>query len=183
MILIWINLLISMSYGVNLVQESQDVYCSNKNTQVVIDQRDRYIEVLDLTKNSKETYHSFEFLDSAILLKHNVKKTWAHIQLTPKNTAVLTIGTLFNFKEAQCKAQNAGKLCGLDGTELFWSPTLLKLKNKDPLDVYHYGVYPNDGTYFIAQSEFNSQGLALIDFGSNLNLIQGMSHSLECRYK
>src|SRR5690606_35242233 len=157
--------MISNANAVDLLQESKDILCTNSQASVLIDKRDRFIEVDDGA--SKKTFNSVEFLDSGILLKSKTSNEYALLQLTPKNTALVVMGDYHRFAEATCKDTGASKLCGLGESELVWTPEImkfgLKTSEKTNYDIYHYGVYPNDGTYFIALDGLN-KGIGLVDF-------------------
>ena len=162
----------SEAFAINLLQETQDILCQNSETQVLIEKKDKYFE-------TKETnYQSTEFLDKGILGESTNGKS-ALIQITPKNTASLIEGSLIEFRESDCKQVKAYKVCKNSSGQIEWAPTYLKVDNKT-LNLQHYGVYPNDGTFFIAYNE--TQGIALIDFGSNFLVLSGTYISLSCSY-
>ncbi len=179
--------LISTSQAISLIQETQNIECHNSQISVFIDKRDRYIEVKSNSDRSQK-FNSTEFLDSAILLKHEDQDKVVLLQMTPQNNAILIEGRLSRFTESDCKDTGASKTCNVDGSSMFWSPLKLgldKILNNKPmtnLDVYHYGVYPNDGTYFLALNELG-QAISVIDFGFDLILIYGEAKKLYCEYK
>lgn len=174
------------SQAVDLLQETKNIECVNSSASVLIDKRDRFIEVLQ--NNVKKVYASVEFLDSAILLKSKTSDEYALLQLTPKNKALVIMGEYSKFAEATCKDTGASKLCGVGLNELLWTPEIMMFgvkgsKAKRHYDIYHYGVYPNDGTYFIGL-DGQTQGIGLIDFGSSISLVKGQYLSLDsCDYK
>lgn len=182
-----LSLIFTLVHATSLVQETKDIECKNSEASVFIDKRDRYIEIKNISTDQIQKYDLVEFLDSAILLKKNNSEDYALIQMTPKNRSVLIEGSMKPFTESDCKDMGASKTCAVNEKELFWSSTRLSFDEVASgnsflnLNVQHYGVYPNDGTYFLA---FSSRGaaLAVIDFGSKLNLLYGASKHLSCKY-
>lgn len=170
------------AHALDLLQEVRDISCSNSNTQVLIDKKDRFIRVQ--SAKAVLEYKSVEFLDSGILLKDPQSNRHAYIQITPQETAVLLEGELIRFQEGHCKDMGAAKLCKLGHLQLTWSSEALGIastQRSNSYDMQHYGVHPNDGTYFIA-FDSSKTGLALLDFGANVSLIKGSVEKLRCRY-
>lgn len=182
-----LSLMFTLVYGLSLVQEAKDIECKNTEVSVLIDKRDRFIEVTDISDLTIEKYSSYEFLDSAILLQKKDSDEFAIIQLTPKNKAELIVGHKQSFTESNCKDTGGSKTCNVNSKSLFWSSTKLsydqsyKSSSLLNMDIRHYGVYPNDGTYFLATSA-NQMGLMVIDYGSKLDLLYGKSSHLDCSY-
>jgi hypothetical protein len=159
---------------VNLLQEEKVIQCSNENTNVLIHERDRFFSV-----NQKQ-FQSQEFLDKGILARNSSE--WSLVHLVRPNQAFLIVGQLVNFIETDCRQVRASKVCESDNTpKVTWSPTGLVLNENQALPVQHYGVYPNDGTFFIAYDGQN--GMALIDYGSKFQVLFGRSEILNCSYK
>lgn len=170
--------------SVDLIQETQDIICSNQNISVFIDKKDRFIRVSD--QHETREYFAVEFLDTGILLKAKTSKKHSLLQLTPKNTALLIEGDLMQFKESNCRDTGASKICQLEGSSLFWSSESLGFDSNNKkmnYDISHYGIHPNDGTYFMALNEASQQALGLLDFGMKLSLVKGASTRLQCRYQ
>lgn len=184
---LFLSLIFTTVFGLSLVQESKDIECKNSHVSVLIDKRDRFIEVTDVSALTIEKYSSYEFLDSGILLKKNDSDEYALIQLAPRNNANLIIGHKQSFTESNCKDTGGSKTCTVNSKSLFWSSTKLsydqiyKGSSLLTMDVHHYGIYPNDGTYFLALG-LNSTGLIVIDYGSKLDLVYGTANKLDCKY-
>ena len=157
--------------ALSLLQETSKILCENGEKSVVIEANDSALKI-----NGKK-YRLGEFLDSAILAER--KGSHAHIQMLPKNRALLIVGQLSSFREGQCDQKRAAKVCKNKTKNIYWSPTKIgDLDNERP--VRHYGVYPNDGTYFLAYDE--ESGYALIDFGFRFVTIDGPAFQLDCNY-
>ncbi len=184
---IFLSLIFSFAYGLSLVQESKDIECKNSEVSVLVDKRDRFIEVTELSSLNTKKFTSYEFLDSGILLKQNSADEIALIQLTPKNNAILIVGRKHSFTESNCRDTGGSKTCEVNGKSLFWSPTIMSYDAQYDglvlanINVRHYGVYPNDGTYFLGSS-LNSTGLAIIDYGAKVELVYGKLKNLNCIY-
>lgn len=162
--------------SVNLLQETKEILCSENNSSfsIIIDAKDTKI-----TTSGGLIYKATEFLDSGILLKN--KKMNSFFQLTTGNKALFIEGTLTSFTEKMCSDTGASKTCSTKGgDELYWSPEKLKFNQVDT-DVIHYGVHPNDGTYFIGA--LGSSAHALLDSGSKFQVISGSVKKLTCHYK
>lgn len=179
-------LITSQAFGLSLLQETKDIACTGTDMKALIEKKDRYVDINGIQ------FQLVEFLDSAILTQFDDEH--AHIQMLPKNQAILTVGQLFHYKENQCRQigaqkrccnpddflNNKIKKCASFQPELLWGPTNLVL-NTSIVPVNHYGVYPNDGTFFIGYEKHS--GLVLIDFGLEFAVLSGVSYTLDCQYK
>ena len=170
------------AHAVDLTQETQDIICKGTGVQVLIDKRDRFIKVKD-AKGLAE-YKAVEFLDSGILLKNPLTETHALIQFLPRGEVLLIEGSLTKFLEESCEEVGPAKLCTVGSAKIFWSAEKIELREKQKVTAYdaqHYGVHPNDGTYFIALNE-QRQALALLDAGARVLAINGPAKSMNCTY-
>lgn len=173
MILIVLFLSSQQVFGVSFLQEEKEILCEASQASVVVEKKDRYFLV------NEKKYRLVEFLDSAILARAE-NNEFALLQLMPKSKALLIEGMLVNYKESDCRQINANKSCENEFGKIGWSPTWLETSNiKHP--VIQYGVYPNDGTYFLAKT--GDQGVALVDFGSKFIVVSGEAKELSCQYR
>lgn len=165
-------------YSVDLLQDEKAIICNGfDSTQVSISKSDTVMLV-----NTKK-YLTTDFLDTAILSKS--KNDYSFFQATQNNEGYLITGKLFNLSERpDCKTSGFSKICSNESFEkMTWSSTHIKFNEKNsPLNmkVLRYGVYPVDGTYFIAKNE--NFGAALIDFGAKIKIIVGEFKKVKCGY-
>ncbi|MEM7647121.1 MAG: hypothetical protein AAF203_09445 [Pseudomonadota bacterium] len=171
------------SHAVTLLQEEHAILCTQGSDFVEIDKKDRRF------RTRTQTYQRTEFLDKAILGESSSQKALIH--MTPQKTASLIEGKVYDFIESFCAQVEASKFCCDQGkapkncspssNKLIWSPTQLSW-NGVIFDVAHYGVYSNDGTFFLGYNK-SGLGLAIVDFGSKFKVIYGSHKKLNCDYK
>lgn len=186
------------SSKLSLVQETQNIACSPKDTsskiqKLLLGKKDKVLRVT--FKNGLTiTYKSVEFLDTAVLMTD--KKDHILFQIFNNGDIYLTKGTLNTFfettpnKDLGCRDTGASKECTAGGEPLLWTPTHLKYTSVFPaaLPVVEYGQYPNDATHFAAHSQPVRKGLkgpalALLDYGAKLQLLAGQAQQLNCQYQ
>ncbi len=165
-------------HAVSLIQEQNDIEClSSESKKILINKKDSFFNV------GNKKYKAVEFLDTAILAKNN--NEYALIQMLQNDEAYLVSGFFSNFAEKNCNDTGASKTCSNKNFhQLYWSSSKLNMSIKpqktDKMKVIRYGVYPNDGTYFIASNE--SSGQVIIDYGSKLQTVYGSFKKLKCSY-
>jgi hypothetical protein len=161
------------------LREHKKVHCTDRqNFKIEISENDQV-----LITSEGHFYDSIEYLDSAIFLKNKVGSQHALFQLVEGDKAFFVEGEMKTFIEKLCNDTGASKSCGETGVEkrLTWTPEFLGY-TQPAYSVKRYGVYPNDGTFFIATDGIN-KGTALIDFGSKFQVIDGSFRELKCTYK
>lgn len=174
--------LVYMSSALSLIP-NKEISCrlkSNEALYLKVEARDQYLSL-----QSGEIFEDLEFLDRAVLFRSlNDEKKGALFHLAKRNQAIFIRGPLVNFSEPDCKGGASQKKCSLDwGLEIGWSPLKISVKSAYTnleVDVLHYGVYPNDGTFFIGESQ--GKAIAIIDRGSQLKIVWGELRKLRCYY-
>jgi hypothetical protein len=159
---------------VSLLQETREIECvfakaHPKYGRLVIERKDTKIEAFKGKEKIAE-FARVKFLDSAILLDG------ALFQILPNGEAQFTEGKLISFLEKDCEDTGASKTCRADGfKKLFWSPEKLTMDGKGGA-LRQYGFFANHATYFL------SDGLSLLDYGRELNLLVGPARKMNCKY-
>jgi hypothetical protein len=170
-------LLIAFAWAspVSLLQETREIECvfaakeHPKYDRLVIERKDSKIEAFK-GKEKVAEFARVKFLDSAILLDG------ALFQILPNGEAQFTEGKLISFQEKDCEDTGASKTCKTDSfKKLFWSPEKLTMDGQGGA-LRQYGFFANHATYFL------SDGLSLLDYGRELNLLVGPARKVTCKY-
>ena len=162
---------------VSLLQETREIECKftrphPRYDRLVIERKDAKVDAYLKGKKTAE-FTRRKFLDSAISLDGpNGSRAILHILMNGEPR--FTEGQVTAFQEKDCDDTGASKTCKIPGT-LFWSPEQLRLDKKGGA-IQHYGFFANHATYFLAP------GLALVDYGRDLDLFDGPSYDLNCHY-
>lgn len=172
---------VAVATPVSLLQETRAIECTfakshPKFDRLVIDAKDTKIEAFKASKKTAE-FARVKFLDSAILLEG--PDGGALFQILMNGEAQFTEGRLISFMEKDCDDTGASKTCHAgEIKKLFWSPEKLEASvDKDYGGaIRHYGFFANHATYFL------SDGLSLLDYGRELNLLVGPARALKCKY-
>jgi len=170
---------------IDLSNDQQGLSCLNDSKNLSINETDRFITYNGLT------YESYEFLDKAILARTIVsteegrKTTWVLFHLINQaNEAVVVSGDMIDFGEFRCEDLVASKTCTINNLiTMTYTPTniLIDYQNQSlNIPLQHNPVYQNDGTGLIYYND--KSAAAIVDYGSNFQLIFGEAERFSCRY-
>lgn len=174
-----------------MLQETQAIACEFESKaeaydRLVIDRKDTKLTLFKGTEVVKE-FAREKFLDSAMLVKGTGGA--ALFNILPNGDIFFTDGTMYEFMEKNCDDTGASKTCKTEQIKkLFWSPEKLQLKTvKENIDgvLDQYGYLANHATYFVARDRKKKFGasIALIDYGSALQMVVGPSFRMKCKYE
>ena len=176
--------------NVALMDDERAILCKGSDGsgqfKLWMDPKDREMKV---TRSGKvEIFRSQRFLDHAVLFKSEKSEDWAWFQIFEDSNPMVILGRAQDFKESSCEDTGNSKRCQISAqSTLTWTPEYLedKTEGRDKsvfAPIRRYGTFPNDGTYFLAESA-EKNTLALLDLGSELKLVKGSLSQLTCVYE